>query len=299
MKDLSGTTITNTHIYARLPSQLHHCFSKSIVCAYPYPSELLSRLEHVTEWNVVDPLDIIDQNGRIYRHGADPVLDDDVIEVLDLPALPFFDDDGNEICIYDTGGYRIPRRIPSRSECYASWINLTRAHELFRPHDDNVHDQRAMPFNAYPQAFLKTAGNIQSPTVPTSLMQYVRTLNQEIAVHVDDDNDDDDEHNDHRSTAIETMFFQSYNEISHRIRDEARFHPVQLGLITSALSGNMATNNSAVRRWRRRVEACQHALPHKRFEEKIRDGGQPEALRNEVTYTIHLNRLKPQLRNGG
>lgn len=253
-----------------------------------------SRLERVTEWEDVNCVDILAQHDQIYRNGEGPVLGDEMVEVMDLPTLPLLDDDGDEISIYDADGYRIPRRLPTHSEAYGSWINLSSAHNLFQPQDDNLHARRAMPFNAYPQAFLKTLGNIQSSTVPLPLTDYVRTLNAELAVHVNDE----DGGPDHPSPALETVYFQSYNEISHRIRDEARFHPVQLGLITSALSGAAVTNQVALRKWQSRVHACREGLPHQRFENKINRGDQPESLRNEVTYTIHLNRLNPQLRNG-
>jgi len=71
-------------------------------CAYP-------RYCEVTEWEPVPDEDILDAHEEIYDHylpeERSPIQPEDLYN-LDL------DHDGFEFNIYDSDGYRIPRRIP-------------------------------------------------------------------------------------------------------------------------------------------------------------------------------------------
>jgi hypothetical protein len=230
--------------------------------------------------------------------------DNELEEVENLHDLDLLMPSGHEIQIYDERGFRILRRKPLDDQAittYGPWIRLLNAHNLFHHRHDPTNAPHRMDFAAYPQAFLKEYGNIQSTSIPTSFKPCLSQINSKIRrpLHGDGDSDDEDDRLETFSNApaISAVSFQSYNEISHRFRDEAKFHSVQLGLITAALSGSGSTGHQQ-RCWSRKFQHCKERLPHLRFDDKIAGGDQPESLRNEITYTLHLNRVSPNYRNG-
>ncbi|KAG1759050.1 hypothetical protein EV702DRAFT_1053773 [Suillus placidus] len=54
-----------------------------------------------------------------------------------------------------------------------------------------------------------------------------------------------------------------------RVRDEAKFHPVQLGMISTAMAGTTTKRITGQRRWQRRLDQCNVGLPHERFVDKV------------------------------
>lgn len=91
---------------------------------------------------------------------------------------------------------------------------------------------------------------------------------------------------------------QIYNAISHRIRDAAKFHEVQLGLVTSSLAGTTATSLPSKNQWQRIVDRCRGDLPHVRCAEKLAGRGQPQCMRFENTYRLDVQRLPARKRTG-
>ncbi|KAF8422582.1 hypothetical protein L210DRAFT_931249 [Boletus edulis BED1] len=273
----------------------------SVIRQFTFSTASLHRYYLVTDWRNRDVDQILRKHNRIYSQTLEDDLFDEREQVEDLHNLDLLDEDGYEINIYDDEGFRIPRRHPTQVTSHGLWYDLHRAHELFT--DDNVEFDapRRTPFSAYPQAFLKKFGNLQSKSPPVVYNHMVTTLNAEIALpfqRPDDDDDDDDDVNIAHTLAIEPVAFQGYNEISHRFRDQARFHVTQIGLMTSAMAGSTCTRQSNIRKWKHRLHTCRDKLPHLRFQDKINEGSQPQALRNEVTFTLHLHRMKPEFRNG-
>jgi len=90
---------------------------------------------------------------------------------------------------------------------------------------------------------------------------------------------------------------QIYNELSHCIWDEAKFHPVQLGMISAALSGTMAKDTARCR-WTQRLQQCNHSLPHERFNNKVSGDNQPQALQFENMYMLDVYQMNEEFRNG-
>lgn len=231
--------------------------------------------------------------------------DDDEREEIDIHTLELWDDEGHEIPVYDQDGYRVPRRVPLRLRAsYGAWVDLSKAQELFISGDeDPVGGPRQLPFTAYPQAYLKHYGNIQSDIAPSQYKNQIARLNEAIMLPIEAEESEDDveimlaAHP--TGPALRCVYFQSYNEISHRFRDEARFLAIQLGMVTAALSGCTATTIRATNKWQQRVDQCGERLPYERFLDKISGPNQPQALRNEVTFTLNLRRLAAGDRNGG
>ena len=177
------------------------------------------------------------------------------------------------------------------------WFDLHCAHELFTDENPDFDAPCHIPFSPYPQVFLKKFGNLTLKLPPVVYNNFITLLNAEIALlfqhddNVDEENDDIDYAH---SLAIEPVSFQGYEEITHCFCDEARFHDTQIGLMTSALSGASASSQSNVCKWTQRLYTCCDKLPHLRFQDRIDAGSQPQALRNEVTFTIHLHQIKPE-----
>ena len=252
----------------------------------------------VRNWRPRNVDQILQENPQVYSETLDNDLFDERDTLDDLHDLDLIDDDGYEINIYDDDGFRIPRRYPTQAIPHGVWFNLHRAHELFTDENPDFDAPRRIPFSPYPQAFLKKFGNLTSKLPPVVYNNFITSLNAEIALPFQHDDNVDDDIDYAHSLAIEPVSFQGYNEISHRFRDEARFHVTQIGLMTSALSGASASSQSNVRKWTQRLRTCRDKLPHLRFQDRIDAGSQPQALRNEVTFTIHLHRIKPEFRNG-
>ena len=91
---------------------------------------------------------------------------------------------------------------------------------------------------------------------------------------------------------------QIYNATSHRVRDSAKFHEVQLGLVTSSLAGSSATSLPSKNRWQRILDRCRGDLPHVRCAQKLAGPGQTQCMRFENTYRLDVQRLSARNRTG-
>lgn len=117
--------------------------------------------------------------------------------------------------------------------------------------------------------------------------------------HMDmDANDDDPDAIQRGAPVLHPIGSQFYNALSHRVRNQAKFHAVQLGLVTSAFAGAAVKSPVGIRHWQRCLNACENALPHQTFAHKVSGDGQPQALRLENTYTLDVHRMLPRHRNG-
>ncbi|KAG2030241.1 hypothetical protein BDR03DRAFT_1017336 [Suillus americanus] len=252
----------------------------------------------VREWREVPNW----QNGHgvIYdKSSGDPMRAE-----VNLEDLPLLDEDGFEINVYNEQGFRIPRRAPVQFSTCGALLNLHSVHELFRSDDDaHGNTRNKAHFDMYPLACTKTLGNIQSRSLISDFLPHLTQIDSVLRpplIGEDDNRAEDDIVADdpvHGASVLHGINCQIYNELSHRVRDEAKFHPVQLGMISAALSGTTA-KNAARNRWTRRLQQCNHSLPHERFNDKVSGDNQPQALRFENTYTLDVYRMKEEFRNG-
>ncbi|KAG2063879.1 hypothetical protein BDR04DRAFT_1163227 [Suillus decipiens] len=250
----------------------------------------------VREWREVPNLQ--NENGIVYdKTSGDPMRTE-----VDLEGLPLLDEDGFEINVYNELGFRVPRRAPVQFSTCGALLNLHSVHELFRS-DNNVHGntRNKAHFDIYPLACTKTLGNVQSRSLMSDFLPHLTRINSTLRPPlIGDDADrveDDIVAGVRGASVLHGISSQIYNELSHRVRDEAKFHPVQLGMISAALSGTTA-KNAARRRWTRRLQQCNHSLPHERFNDKVSGDNQPQALRFENTYTLDVHRMNEEFRNG-
>ncbi|KAI9456721.1 hypothetical protein HD554DRAFT_2177974 [Boletus coccyginus] len=280
--------------------EMDHDYSE--IRQFTFSTASLLRYYLVTEWTERDVDEILESYPHVFTETIVPGSNDLRQPVEDLHDLDLLDDDGREINIYDEEGYRIPRRFPEDATPHGLWVDLNRAHELFDDDIDDLLAPRHTRFSVYPQAFLKRFGNLQSKCAPAVYQHLIMHLNQDLAMALqnpeDSDGNNDDQDRAHYTMAISVVGFQAYNELSHRFRDEPRFHVTQTGLITSAISCARHDPPGTVQKWMRRVDICRDKLPHLRFEDKISTPSQPQALRNEITLTVHIRRLKAEFRDG-
>lgn len=109
---------------------------------------------------------------------------------------------------------------------------------------------------------------------------------------------EDDERQRPPPPLLHAVCSQIYNGISHRVRDAAKFHEVQLGLATSSFAGTTAVSIPSKNRWQRNVDRCRGDLPHARCAHKIAGPDQPQTMRFENTYRLDVQHLPLRKRSG-
>ncbi|KAG2737670.1 hypothetical protein P692DRAFT_20883334, partial [Suillus brevipes Sb2] len=263
----------------------------------------------VEEWHDVPEDNLLDAHEVLY----DKPDTDESREQVDVRNLPLFNNDGCEVNVYSEEGLRVPRRIPTLFRNCGALLNLRSVHDLFASEDNNEENARnSVPFYVYPVAFTKDIGNVQSHGLMTNFNRRFTLIDNAMRPHLPNDDEDennsiagdgpgpDGEDNPPRlgSSVLHGINCQVYNELSHRVRDEAKFHPVQLGMISTAMAGTTAKKITAQRRWQHRLDQCNVGLPHERFVDKVSGNDQPQALRFENTYTLDVHRLSNDRQNG-
>ena len=207
--------------------------------------------------------------------------------------------DGHEVPVYDEDGFRVHRRVPTpgRFRTSGALADLTKVHDLFSPDD-----RGKKTYHAYPLAFTKRYGNVQASMTLRPYEPVLANINQVLTPPANGDGDEDEheewEQQRRGAPVVHGTHCQIYNSISHRVRDQARFHYVQLGLVTSVFSGTTTTTEHGKRRFLTRKEFCSNGLPHQRYANAVQGEDQPQALRIEQTFTVDVHRLRRRHRNG-
>ena len=149
-------------------------------------------------------------------------------------------------------------------------------------------------------ACLQNVGHFQAHGLMSPFKMKVTELNN----HIKDRYLHDDEDNialellTGYTPLIEGIACQGYNMLSHRVRAQGRYHEVQLGLITTALSGthrSPSTNGNTAERF---LTDCQNWLPFERYHEKITGLQVDTSTRIENVYRVSLRRIPEEHRNG-
>jgi len=234
------------------------------------------------------------------------------------------DDDGQEIPIFNLDGKRIDRRLPlvdhNESQC-GVLLKLKNIHALFNADDqlfqhddlDNPSSHSNPPshyihIDAYPIAFLRSAGNIQASGIPSCFLPCVATINQSIRQHPNhqpqhinnNDNSDDDmdiEHPQHDPVlgglpVLTPIASQFYNYIAHRTATRAGNHDTMKGTVTAAIAGAFAQSQKHRRRADDLIKYCDTALPSQRFKNHIDIDDCPSSCRAELIYSVDIRALR-------
>ncbi|KAI6035841.1 hypothetical protein EDC04DRAFT_2897621 [Pisolithus marmoratus] len=235
-------------------------------------------------WHNVSLERIMQNHGEVYDKP-----DHDLSRVaVDLRELDLLDEDGYEINVYNKAGWRVPRQVPKESELCGALLDLDKVHELFQGRDE-MHGEMTneVEFWVYPLAFTRKYGNVKAHGIIPNMAARIGKLNESIfrGGMEDDDMDVDEGGEDRvrlarRHPAIRGIASQIYNSLSHQVRNEAKFHSVQLGMITSAFTGAGIETAGGRRR------------------QKVTGDGQLQDLRFENTYMVELTQIREELRNG-
>ncbi|KAI6038225.1 hypothetical protein EDC04DRAFT_2604215 [Pisolithus marmoratus] len=240
----------------------------------------------VQRWHNMSLERITQNHGEVYDKP-----DHDLSRVaVDLRELDLLDEDGYEINMYNKAGWRVPRRVPKESELCGALLDLDKVHELFQGRDE-VHGEMTneVEFWVYPLPFTWKYGNVKAHGIIPNMAACIGKLNELIfRGGMEDDDMDIDEGGEDRI----------YNSLLHWVRNEAKFHLVQLGMITSAFAGAGIETAGGQHWWEKQMEFCNGGLPHERYSQKVTGDGQPQDLRFENTYTVELTRIREELQNG-
>ncbi|KAI6025413.1 hypothetical protein EDC04DRAFT_2606295 [Pisolithus marmoratus] len=259
---------------------------------------------NVNGWSAIDRALIQWANPVIY----DKPDDDPTWEQVDLADLPLVDEDGFEINVYNPDGFHIPRQKPTSFKTCGALLDLKKVHELFQGTEDaHRHVQNEVPFTVYPLAVTQDLGNVKATGLMLTFACRVMQLNAAIreddrAARCNVDDDDDDNNNpmipNCHSPALLGISSQIYNSLSHHVHTEAKFHVVQLGMVTSAFAGSSAKSVTGKHHWERQVKFCEQGMPHVRFSQQVSGDRQPQTLRFENTYILDISRMHPNLHTG-
>lgn len=222
-----------------------------------------------------------------------------------LQNMPMLDEDHSEIPVYCNQGFIIPRRVPCFSKntpAQGMLLNLTNVKELFDPSQDDSEgdyweDDNLTNTYVYPQAGLKTAGHYQANSIMRSFKRFLAKVNvslqnEDIGVHGNIEAD-------RRAPIVSGVASQGYNAVMHSTRGHsAQHHDAQLGIITAALAGSWARTDTGKRVASKFQEKCARQLPHKAFEEKIKNPNIKRDLRLENVYYVDVKRMRGEDQNG-
>ena len=274
------------------------------------------RCSQIHEWDPIPNRTIRRKHGHILYDDADELCR----RRVDLDEHPLLDANGQEVPLFDPTGTRIPRRIPlidhDEPQC-GVLMDLRNIHALFNSEtqlngaaeesDELIgEDSEFVQVDAYPLAFLRTAGNFQASSIPQCFYPALARINQSIrrdpnqppSDSEDSDNDrmsvDQDEDSIHVGGApvVKPVACQFYNYIAHRTATRAGRHYSQQGTVTAALAGAFAGTNKDKKRASELQDYCDMSLPSDRFHQNISIEDCPTSCRAELVYSIDVRALK-------
>lgn len=247
---------------------------------------------------------------------------------IDLGDFDLVGEDGLEVPIFDAEGFQVARRqiVEDESEPPCGvLVNLEHIQALFNPGeayvDDSDDEESPPPFqdeyvniDAYPLAFLRTAGNIQAGGIPHCFYGKLKEISQNVRrplprgvideeddeeSNSDSDSDSDDMNvdkndKDRASTlpVVRPVASQLYNYSAHRVASRAGGYDSQQGTVTAAVSGAsaIAAKDKATASTKR--EYCDEGLPSTRFHDRIMREECPTSCRAELVYSIDVRAMK-------
>ena len=263
----------------------------------------LLRCTEVCAWDNIPSDTIIERN----RNGIFDSSNRKRRRLVQLKDFPLLDDDGRERKIYNSNGERIRRRKPIVDDDSAPCgvlVNLKNIHRLFNLYsasqedDYDAEEYDEVHVDAYPLAFLKTAGNIQANGIPPCFYPVLTTINRSVGKRNEfrkestEDTDSETDDNAPSARAVKPVSAQFYNYITHRVATRAGQFDSQQGTVTAAISGASAItekDQNTARKWQ---SYCDGGLPSERFHQKISVENCPTSCRAEFVYSVDIRDLK-------
>jgi hypothetical protein len=246
----------------------------------------------------------------------------------ELRNKALLDDEGQEIPIYDENSVQIPRRLvvedTAKPPC-GVLVDLKKIQGLFNPDisatipDDSeiisnhCYEDPTIRVEAYPLAFLKTAGNIKASGVPHCFYPLLTEINNSVRIDPEDLNPDIEEDGDGEQNgqgraapkqtfaphleptyrAVKPVSSQFYNYMTHRVASRAGRHDSQQASVTAAISGGYANNASDQKKAEDKQKYCNNGLPSERFHNRINTVRHcPRSCRAELVYSVDVRALQ-------
>ncbi len=262
---------------------------------------LLYRCFEVDDWAYLDVSSITEEHDVIY----DSWDESKRLPIDSLEELPYQDESGAEIRIFNSRGKKISRRnavwdsilAESNRRC-GLLLNLMDIDNLYNnspDHQDETTNQVSV--RLFPQAFLRGYGHVQATGVLHSFGPAINDINTHILNLQEEDTEFMDL--DACDKPLCAVSSQAYNEMWHRVAARAGDHDCQKGLITGALAGSYAKTDRGKRKAKNLLKECDVNLPYNRFKEKILD---PvicrKDLRMENVYSFDMSSLPRAQRSG-
>jgi hypothetical protein len=206
-------------------------------------------------------------------------------------------DDANcEVPIYTVDGFRVKRRLGHFSENHQLGVlaNISTVKTLFTQNFlDETYYRHGLPgpqnpsVTVYPQAGLRSAGHFQASGLMNSFYPFIERINELLRDGPD------------ARFPVQGVACQGYNSVMHNIRGYGvQHHEAQQGLVSAALAGRFACDNSGQAKSTKFSKLCNHGLPHKNFERKINNDNIKRDLRLENVYVINMSALRQCDRRG-
>lgn len=223
------------------------------------------RCSQIHKWEAISKHTIRRNYGQLFYDNADKLCR----RCVNLDEHPLLNDNGKEVPLFAPNKRQIPCRLPlidyNKPQC-GILIDLGNIHALFNldtqlngvaDDDDEVFSKDAtfIQVNAYPLAFLRTAGNFQASSIPQCFLSTLTKINQSVfqdpnqphSNNLQDSNDDymaiDQEDNSFHASGtsvVKLVACQFYNYIAYRTATHARQYYSQQGTVTAALAGAFA-----------------------------------------------------------
>jgi hypothetical protein len=271
------------------------------------------RCTEVLRFDPIDVNTLINENGSLYN-GTDrrTRLKLSSRELRDLPLL---DDEGQEIPVYNSRGFQVPRRVPVENfndPTCGVLMELKSIQGLFNPDTSSIilddaaysSSQYEDPFvrvEAYPLGFLKMAGNVKASGVPHCFYPLLTKINKSLRRNHEapgeNAGEDDPEapYLEPSYRALKPVSSQFYNYMAHRVASRAGRHDAQQGTVTAAISGAHATTDKDKKTAQEKQKYCKRALPSERFHARINSIQDcPNDCRAELVYFVDVRALNEQ-----
>jgi len=248
-----------------------------------------SRCYKAEEWETIEVETLVEEHGEEIYDSPDSAER----RRVDLTTYALLDNDNNERNVFDSLGYRIPRRkvnLPPDAEAAGIFFSLRNLHALFENPFADSDDDAVIPHYVYPIAGLHDVGQFQAHGTFHCFVPLLRLLNQDLSQQ--------NENPHFPGSCVRAIFSQGYNASAHRVRTQARFHDVQRGMITAAFAGSCVSGPSNKRKATDLFNLCETSLPFERYNSKVANSIIDQSIRLENVYVIDLSKLSPAQRNG-
>ena len=166
-----------------LSSRLHFCLTTSL--------RRPSRCVEIHGWVPIDRVTLLKENPSGLYDSPNPTAR----RRVNLKG-PLLDDEGNEIPIYDKHGNQVPRMdsaVDENQPACGVLVDLKDIQTLFNPNtyhmaidrsdEDSSSAYEDAPYvrvEAYPLAFLRTAGNIKATGIPSCFYPVLTDINRKV-----------------------------------------------------------------------------------------------------------------------